>query len=98
VKVLRESYEIPARQASQPEAVSNSELKQTRGSRAGSGETGAEAMTDAVNFVMLIAASAGSMAFGVLGAYGLLRVAFSMMRPQGRAPVAAAPQVAQSEI
>jgi hypothetical protein len=39
-------------------------------------------MTDMVNFVMLIAASAGSMAFGVLAAYGVLRAGFSLMRPQ----------------
>jgi len=41
-------------------------------------------MTDLVNFVMLVAASAGSMAFGVLAAYGVLRVGFSLMRPQRR--------------
>ena len=52
-------------------------------------------MTDLVNFVMLIAASIGSMAFGVLAAYGLLRVGFALMRPQrsgivvkARAPIA----------
>ena len=39
-------------------------------------------MTDLVNFVMLIAASIGSMAFGVLAAYGLLRAGFALMRPQ----------------
>jgi hypothetical protein len=39
-------------------------------------------MTDLVNFVMLIAASIGSLAFGVLAAYGLLRAGFSLMRPQ----------------
>jgi hypothetical protein len=55
-------------------------------------------MTDAVNFVMLIAASVGSTAFGVLSAYGVLRFAFSVMRPQRRVTVAAPSQVAQSEI
>jgi hypothetical protein len=39
-------------------------------------------MTDAVNFVMLVAASIGSMAFGVLAAYGLLRAGFALMRPR----------------
>jgi hypothetical protein len=39
-------------------------------------------MTDLVNFVMLVAASIGSMAFGVLAAYWVLRVGFSLMRPQ----------------
>jgi hypothetical protein len=44
-------------------------------------------MTDLVNFVMLIAASAGSMAFGVLAAYWVLRAGFALMRPQGQAVV-----------
>jgi hypothetical protein len=44
-------------------------------------------MTDLVNFVMLIAVSAGSMAFGVLAAYGLLRAGFALMRPQGQTVV-----------
>jgi hypothetical protein len=39
-------------------------------------------MTDAVNLVMLIAASLGALAFGVLAAYGILRAAFALMRPQ----------------
>ncbi len=39
-------------------------------------------MTDLVNFMMLIAASIGSLALGVLAAYGLLRAGFSLMRPQ----------------
>lgn len=44
-------------------------------------------MTDLVNFVMLIAASTGSMAFGVLAAYGVLRLGFAIMRPQGHPAV-----------
>jgi len=36
---------------------------------------------------MLICASVGSMAFGILAAYGILRVSFALMRPQSR-PVA----------
>ena len=44
-------------------------------------------MTDAVNFVMLIAASVGSMAFGVLAAYWVLRAGFALMRPQSQSVV-----------
>jgi len=44
-------------------------------------------MTDLMNFVMLIAVSVGSMVFGVLAAYALLRAGFAMMRPQGGAVV-----------
>jgi hypothetical protein len=44
-------------------------------------------MTDLVNFVMLIAVSVGSMAFGVLAAYGLLRAAFALMRPRSQAVI-----------
>jgi hypothetical protein len=39
-------------------------------------------MTDFVNFAMLICASVGSLAFGVLAAYGVFRTAFALMRPQ----------------
>lgn len=39
-------------------------------------------MADSVNFVMLIAVSIGSLALGVLSAYGVLRAAFACMRPQ----------------
>ncbi|MGD0627969.1 MAG: hypothetical protein ABR987_01375 [Terracidiphilus sp.] len=44
-------------------------------------------MTDLVNFVMLIAASVGSLALGVLAAYGLLRAGFALMRPQSQGMV-----------
>ncbi|MGA2048104.1 MAG: hypothetical protein ABSG96_10445 [Terracidiphilus sp.] len=44
-------------------------------------------MTDLVNFVMLIAVSIGSMAFGILAAYGLLRAAFTLMRPQSQSGI-----------
>lgn len=45
-------------------------------------------MTDLLNLVMLIAASAGSLAFGVLAAYGIFRLCFALMRPHQRpAPV-----------
>jgi hypothetical protein len=48
-------------------------------------------MTDAVNFVMLVAASIGSMVFGVLSAYGVLRVGFALMRPRRQAVLVKAP-------
>ena len=48
-------------------------------------------MTDAVNFVMLVAASVGSMAFGVLAAYGVLRAGFALMRPHRQRVVVKAP-------
>jgi len=41
-------------------------------------------MADLLNLVMLISAAIGSMAFGVLAAYGIFRVGFALMRPQGR--------------
>jgi hypothetical protein len=41
-------------------------------------------MTDLLNLVMLIAVSAGSLAFGVLAAYGIFQLAFALMRPQQR--------------
>lgn len=53
-------------------------------------------MTDLVNFVMLISASVGSMAFGVLAAYGVLRAGFMLMRPrQQNAVVKARARVAR---
>jgi|HubBroStandDraft_5_1064220.scaffolds.fasta_scaffold468977_2 hypothetical protein len=42
-------------------------------------------MADLVNLVMLIAASIGSLALGVLAAYGVLRMGFALMRPQRKA-------------
>ena len=44
-------------------------------------------MTDLVNFAMLIAASLGSMAFGVLAAYWVLRAGFALIRPQQQSVV-----------
>ncbi len=41
-------------------------------------------MADVLNLALLIAASVGSLAFGILAAYGTLRVAFALMRPQMR--------------
>jgi len=44
----------------------------------------------------LVAAAAGSMAFGVLAAYGVLRAGFALMRPQGeRGVVKAGTRVAR---
>jgi hypothetical protein len=52
-------------------------------------------MADAFNLVMLICAAIGSMAFGVLTAYGIFRVGFAMMRPRREAiPVKVSPQLA----
>jgi len=48
-------------------------------------------MTDAVNFVMLVAASVGSMVFGVLAAYGVLRAGFALMRPRRQSVVVKVP-------
>lgn len=41
----------------------------------------AETMADTLNLIMLVCASVGSMAFGVLAAYGIFRVGFAIMRP-----------------
>ena len=42
-------------------------------------------MADLLNLTMLVCASVGSMAFGVLAAYGIFRAVFALMRPQKRA-------------
>jgi hypothetical protein len=47
------------------------------------------AMADLLNLAMLICASGGSMAFGILAAYGILRAGFALMRPRSRKPVVA---------
>lgn len=51
---------------------------------------------DVWNFVMLVCATIGSLAFGVLVAYGIFRTAFALMRPEPR-PTAmqARPEVAR---
>ena len=41
-------------------------------------------MADALNLGMLACATVGSMAFGVLAAYGIFRVGFALMRPRPR--------------
>ena len=38
-------------------------------------------MADLLNLAMLVCAAVGSMAFGILAAYGILRVGFSFLRP-----------------
>jgi hypothetical protein len=47
-------------------------------------------MADLMNLAMLLCATAGSMAFSLLAAYGMLRAGFALMRPQ-RQPVAVKP-------
>jgi hypothetical protein len=52
-------------------------------------------MADAMNLTMLACATIGSMAFGVLAAYGIFRVGFAMMRPERRTlPVKSRPETA----
>ncbi len=39
-------------------------------------------MADLLNVLMLVCASVGAMAFGVLTAYAMFRVGFALMRPR----------------
>ncbi len=39
-------------------------------------------MADLFNLAMLISATVGAMAFGILTAYAVLRVVFALMRPR----------------
>jgi hypothetical protein len=39
-------------------------------------------MSDLMNVTMLVCASIGSLAFGILSAYAVLRAGFALMRPQ----------------
>lgn len=41
-------------------------------------------MADVLNLAMLIGASVGSLALGVLSAYGILRAGFALMCPRPR--------------
>jgi hypothetical protein len=54
-------------------------------------------MADLLNLAMLICASVGAMAFGILAAYGVLRMGFALMRPQARpkAEMKTQPEAAQ---
>jgi hypothetical protein len=54
-------------------------------------------MVDFVNIVMLVAATTGSLALGVLTAYGVLRLGFSLMRPQPKLVVDVQTPVAQTQ-
>jgi hypothetical protein len=49
-------------------------------------------ITDWLNFAMLLCAAIGSMAFGILAAYAILRVGFWFIRPHPRPAPAKAPQ------
>jgi hypothetical protein len=53
-------------------------------------------MTDVLNLTMLICASLGAMAFGVLAAYAVLRAGFALIRPPRRpAAVKTRPEMAR---
>lgn len=52
-------------------------------------------MTDTFNLALLVVTCAGSMAFGVLAAYALLRTGFALMRTQQPVPVKVRSQVAR---
>jgi hypothetical protein len=48
-----------------------------------------------LNLAMLVCAAVGSMAFGILAAYGILRAGFALIRPVSRPGVQAKPEVAR---
>ena len=50
-------------------------------------DTEARSMADFFNLAMLVSASIGSMVFGILAAYGILRAGFALLSPQ-RKPAA----------
>jgi len=53
-------------------------------------------MAEILNLAMLICASLGAMAFGILAAYAVLRVGFALMRPRKKpAPVKAQTEAAR---
>ena len=53
-------------------------------------------MANILDLAMLICASVGAMAFGILAAYAILRAGFALMRPQRRpASAKAQPEVAR---
>ncbi len=54
-------------------------------------------MSDLLNLTMLIAATVGAMAFGILAAYAVLRMVFAMMRPR-KAPAPVKPQTEAARI
>jgi hypothetical protein len=54
-------------------------------------------MADLLNFAMLICATLGSLAFGVLAAYGILRGCFALMRPKSqRVPLQVQPEAVRA--
>ena len=54
-------------------------------------------MTDLLNLAMVICATLGSLAFGVLAAYGILRGGFALMRPRTQsAPLQVQPEAARA--
>jgi len=54
-------------------------------------------MADILNLVMLVSASIGSLAFGILAAYGILRAGFALLSPQRRpAAMKVRPQAARA--
>lgn len=52
-------------------------------------------MTDLLNLAMLICASIAALAFGILAAYGILRIGFAFLRPRPRPTVKTQPEMAQ---
>jgi hypothetical protein len=53
-------------------------------------------MANLLDLSMLIAASAGALAFGILAAYAILRVGFALMHsPRRPAPLKTQPQAAR---
>jgi len=53
-------------------------------------------MANLLDLTMLVCASFGAMAFGILAAFGVLRICFHLMRPQRpRAAVKPQPQAAR---
>jgi hypothetical protein len=51
-------------------------------------------MADLLNLIMLVCAAIGSLVFGILSAYAILRLGFGLMRRQPR-PTVVKPEVAQ---
>ena len=54
-------------------------------------------MANLLNLAMLVCATIGAMAFGILAAYAILRVGFVLMRPQ-RETVAVKPQTEPASV
>lgn len=52
-------------------------------------------MADLLNLAMLICACIAAITFGIIAAYGILKVAFALMRPRPRQAVKAQPEMAR---